>query len=120
MRHNQRGMTALGFIFIAALVGIIGLAVLKLTPAYLENMRIAAVLDDIKAEMDGKGVTANRIRISLVRRLDIEMIKLSMENVKIKKSGTGYTLQVKHDNRTHYVADIWLVVALDKQVEIVR
>ena len=120
MRHRQKGMTALGFIMIAALVGVIGLAALKLTPTYLENMRIAAVLEDLKDEMDGTGATANRIRISLLRRLDIEMIKLPLENVQIKKSRNGYTVQVRYDNRTHYFADIWLVVALDKQVEILR
>ena len=86
----------------------------------LQNMRIEAVLEDMKAEMDGQGLPSNRIRISMNRRLDIEMIKLPSDSFEIAKSRNGYTVRVRYDNRTHYVADIWLVVALDKQVEILR
>ncbi len=120
MRRQQRGMTVLGFIIMAAVVSVLLFAVLKITPIYLQNKRIEAVLQDMKAELDGTGTTANRVRLSMIRRLDIEMIKLPMDAVKISKSRNGYTVRVKYDNRTHYIADIWLVVALDKQVEIIR
>ncbi len=118
--HRQRGMTALGFIMSIAVVGVLLFGVLKVTPIYLENRRLEAVLADIKEEMDGKGATANQIRMSMARRLDIEMIKLPPEVMKIRKSRNGYTIEVKYDNRTHYFGDLWLVVALDERVEIIR
>jgi hypothetical protein len=120
MPSRQRGMTAIGFLIIAGTVGILGFAIMKVAPVYLENKRIVSVLGDIKAEMDGNGATANRIRLSMLRRLDIEMIKLPVDAVKIAKSRNGYTVQVRYDNRTHYVGDLWLVVALDETVEIIR
>jgi hypothetical protein len=119
-RRKQSGMTALGFIIMALVVGILLFAAMKLAPIYLENKRIGSVLGDIKAEMDGTNTTANRIRLSMLRRLDIEMIKLPAETVKISKSKNGYTIQVRYDNRTHYFGDLWLVVALDEKVEIIR
>ncbi len=118
--HRQRGMTALGFIMSIAVVGVLLFGVLKVTPIYLENRRLEAVLADIKQEMDGQGATANQIRMSMARRLDIEMIKLPPEVMKIRKSRNGYTIEVKYDNRTHYFGDLWLVVALDERVEIIR
>ena len=120
LRHRQHGMTALGFIILALVVGVILFAVIKVTPIYLENTRIKSVLQDMKTEMDGKGVTANQVRLSMLRRLDIEMIKLPPEAMKIRKSRNGYTVRVNYDNRTHYFGDLWLVVALDEQVEIIR
>jgi hypothetical protein len=118
--HKQRGMTALGFIMSIAVVGVLLFAVLKVTPIYLENRRVQAVLADIKEEMDGKGATANQIRMSMARRLDIEMIKLPREVMKIRKSRNGYTIEVKYDNRTHYFGDLWLMVVLDERIEIIR
>ncbi len=118
--HRQRGMTALGFIISIAVVGVLLFGVLKVTPIYLENRRLEAVLAYIKQEMDGQGATANQIRMSMARRLDIEMIKLPPEVMKIRKSRNGYTIEVKYDNRTHYFGDLWLVVALDERVEIIR
>ena len=39
-RHAQAGITALGFLILATLVGVVGLAVLKVTPMYIKNMRM--------------------------------------------------------------------------------
>ena len=120
MHRKQAGMTAVGFLIIAVVVGTLGFAAMKLAPIYLENKRITSVLGDIKAELDGTGTTANKIRQSMLRRLDIEMIKLPVDAVKIAKSRNGYTIHIKYDNRTNYIGDLWLVVALDEKVEIVR
>ena len=39
-RHSQAGITALGFLILATLVGVVGLAAIKVTPMYIKNMRM--------------------------------------------------------------------------------
>ena len=56
-RHAQAGITALGFLILAVLVGVVGLAVLKVTPMYIKNMRMNTILTDIEHEMSGKSPT---------------------------------------------------------------
>ena len=119
-RHAQAGMTALGFLILAALVGVVGLAVLKVTPMYIKNMRMDTIMTEIAQEMSGQSTTPAGIRNALQRRFSVEDIRLNDEQMKITQSKTGYSLRVQYEERASYVADIYLVVAYDKQVEIVR
>ena len=119
-RHAQAGMTALGFLILAALVGVVGLAVLKVTPMYLKKMRMDSILTDIEQEMSGQSPTPATIRNALERRFSVEDIRLSADELKITQSKNGFTLRVMYEARASYVADIYLLIAYDKQVEILR
>jgi hypothetical protein len=113
-------MTALGFLILAALVGVVGLAVLKVTPMYLKKMRMDSILTDIEQEMSGQSPTPVAIRAALERRFSVEDIRLSADELKITQSKNGFTLRVMYEARASYVADIYLLIAYDKQVEILR
>jgi len=120
MHHKQGGMTAIGFILIAMLVGVIGLGVLKVGPMYAQGLRLEKVLGDLKEEMDGTNPTPNRVRLALERRLDIESLRIPRDQITIRKGGPGYVLRVNYDNKAHFVANVWLMVVVDEQIEVVR
>ena len=119
-RQSQGGMTALGFLFLAVLVGAVGFAGLKLTPMYIKNMRMNTILDDVKRDMSGNGPTPQGIRYELAKRFSVEDINVDVNAFKIVQSKNGFTLHVQYDERASYVANVYLVVAFDKQVEITR
>ena len=113
-------MTALGFLIIAMLVGVVGFAVMKVTPMYIKNMRMNTILEDVQRELSGDSATPQAIRTELARRFSVEDINLSIEAMKITQTKNGYTLHVQYDERAPYIANMYLVVAYDKQVEITR
>jgi hypothetical protein len=119
-RHSQAGMTALGFLILASLVGVVGLAVLKVTPMYLKNMRMSQILQDVETELAGQAATPMAIRNEFGKRFALEDVNLSVDAVKITQSKNGYTVRVAYEERAPYIADIYLLVAFDKQVEIQR
>jgi hypothetical protein len=119
-RHEQAGITALGFLILALLVGVVGLAVVKVTPMYIKNMRMSQILDDVRDELGGQGSTPVTIRNEFGKRFAIEDISLSTEALKITQSKNGYSVRVQYEERAPYIADIYLLVAFDKQVEITR
>lgn len=120
MLRRQAGITALGFLLLAIVFGAVGLAVLKVTPLYVEGMRVKTVLSDLKEEMDGSGTTANSLRLDLYSRLYVEGIQLEPESVRITPGTNGYNVRVQFDNRTRFVDDIYFLVAVDEQTEIRR
>jgi hypothetical protein len=119
-RHRQRGITVLGFLVLAAAFGVIGLAGIKVTPMYIKNMRLSRVLQDAQTELAGKSPNPASIRNEIYKRFSIEDINLPNENVKIVQSKNGYTVRIQYENRVPYIADIWLLIVFDKQVEIRR
>jgi len=119
-RHSQAGVTALGFLILALLVGVVGLAVMKVAPIYINNMRLTTILNDVERELSGQAATPQSIRNELARRFSVEDIALANDQMKITQSKNGYSVRVQYEGRASYVADIYLVVAYDKQVEIAR
>lgn len=120
LRRRQAGITAIGFLLLASLFGVVGLAALKLVPMYMQTMRLSTVLDDVQQELSGKGPTPGSIRSAIGRRFSIEDINLPPDAIKINQSRNGYSVQIQHESRAPYVANIWLLVVFDKQVEIAR
>jgi Domain of unknown function (DUF4845) len=119
-RHGQAGITALGFLILALLVGVVGLGAVKVMPMYLKNMRMTQVLSDVEQEMSGQGATPVAIRNEVGKRFAIEDIRLSTDAVKITQSKNGYSMHVQYEERAPYFAGIYLVLVYDKQVEIRR
>ena len=119
-QRSQAGITAIGFLILAALCGVVGFAGLKLVPMYLKNMRLATVLEDVRAELDVTNTTAGQIRSAINKRFDVEGIRLPPDSVKINQARNGYQVSIQYDNRASYIADIWLLVTFDKQIEIRR
>lgn len=119
-RHSQAGITALGFLCLAVLVGVVGLAALKVTPMFIKNMRMSTIMSDIERDMSGQSPTPVSIRQELAKRFSVEDISMDVESLKITQSKNGFTLRVTYEERAPYVAGIYLVVAFDEQVEIRR
>ena len=121
MRGRQQGMTAIGFLIIAAMVVLIGFAALRLTPIYLEHMKIVSVLEDVKSELDGTNPSIQLIRSAIGKRLNVEMIKrLKRQDFVIKKSEMGYSVRAQYDNEAPYIYNIYLLVRFNNAVEIRR
>ncbi|MEO8464853.1 MAG: DUF4845 domain-containing protein [Gammaproteobacteria bacterium] len=119
-RHAQAGVTALGFLILASLVGVVGLGAIKIVPMYIKNMRMDTILNEIQKEMSGQGANPTTIRYALAKRFSVEDINMDFDKIQIAQSKEGYSLRIVYENRAPYVADIYLVVAYNKQVEIRR
>ncbi|HVY65015.1 MAG TPA: DUF4845 domain-containing protein [Gammaproteobacteria bacterium] len=119
-RHRQTGITALGFLILATLFGVVGLGAIKVVPMYIKNMRMNTILDEIQKELNGQGANPATIRVALAKRFAVEDINMDVDKIQIAQSKDGYALRVAYENRAPYVADIYLVVAYNKQVEIRR
>ena len=118
--RRQAGITALGFLFLASVFGIVGFGGLKIAPLYMQKMRIQTVFEDLKSEYDGTGTTSGTLRRTLVQRLYIEGITIRPDDVLITPTKAGFNVGLKFDNRTSFIADIYFLVAVDEQIEIRR
>lgn len=119
-RRAQGGITVIGFLILATLVGVVGLAVLKVTPMYLKKMRMDTIMSDVAREMSGQGANPQSIRYALAQRFSVEDININVDALKITQSSGGYQLLVNYEERASYIADVYLVMVYNNQVEIRR
>jgi len=119
-RHRQAGITAIGFVVLALLFGVIGLAALKVVPLYLQKLTVSRVLADVERDGRSGGQTAQGIRSELENRLSIESIDIPRENFKITQVRDGFQVRIQKEARAQFIADLWFVIVIDEQVEIRR
>jgi hypothetical protein len=121
MRQRQSGITFISFIIIAGFVSSYVFAVLKITPFYLEQMRITRVLNDLKKNQDGNATNLAQIQSMINKRLNVEGVRdMTALDFKIKRSEAGYTVGALYERRADYFGSLSLVVTFDKSVEIIR
>jgi hypothetical protein len=119
MRHRQRGVTFIGWLFLLVPVGVLLYAGIRLTPVYLEYMKVVRTLDQVKAEFDGNAPTATVIRQSIERHFDIEDVTtISYKDIKIMPMGRTINVTASYDGQAPLFANILLIVQFDKTVDI--
>ena len=119
-RRRQAGITAIGFLVLACVFGVVGLAALKIVPLYMQKMRLSTVLNDMERELQASGQTPQSIRNELEKRFSIEGVQIPREDIKITQVRDGYEVRIQQEARTAFVADLWFVLVLDEQAEIRR
>lgn len=118
---KQKGMTLIGMLIVAVVAGVFLLAAIRLTPIYLEYLKVDSALDAMKKDLDGTNAGPAQIRIALERRFDIEDIRsLTTRDIDVERSANGHLVSADYEGRAPFLANVYLVVDFDKSVEVVR
>ncbi|HUO68980.1 MAG TPA: DUF4845 domain-containing protein [Gammaproteobacteria bacterium] len=118
LRARQRGITFLGLLILGLLVGVVGLAGIKLVPMYLMDLKLSKALSGISEDLTGKEVTPQSIQYALSKRFSVDDVNLPRDNIKVAPSKNGFSVRIQYENRAPYMGDIWLMIVFDKTVEI--
>lgn len=121
MIRRQQGITAIGFLLLAAVFGVVGFGGLKLAPIYLDNLKVQRLLEDIKLEYDGQNPSVAQLRSSIEKRLNIESVSgVGVRDFIVTRGERGTRVEVVYESRASFLANIYLVAAFDNSVEILR
>jgi hypothetical protein len=120
MRNRQRGMTMLGILVVVVVVGAWVYAGIRLTPKYLEYMRVAATLEKVRDEFDSNpGTTEFMLRKAVERHFDIEMVEvITPADLEITKDGGLFTMRAAYEDTVPLAGNVSFLVSFDKSVEV--
>jgi len=117
--NKQKGMTAIGWLLVIAIVGIFALMLLKLLPVYFEGYKIASSMEALAADRDMRGKGPNELKKSLLRRFDINMIyDIKSDDINISRSANGYSVEIDYEPRVSFLGNLYFLVVFDKTVEV--
>ena len=118
---REAGMTTVGILFIAAFIGLFAFAAIRLTPVYLNYMKVAGVLSGVHDEFDGQNPSRSAIIISIRRRFDVESVaQISARDIKVAPQDNGFLVTAKYDHKTPFISNISFSVAFDNSVHVRR
>jgi hypothetical protein len=120
-RQRQAGMTTIGIVFLLTFLGIFAFAFLRLTPVYLNYMKIVGVVDGVQKEFDGQGPTSSGVKRSIRRRFDVESVGvIKAIDVKVTSVDGGLEVSAVYEHTAPFMANIYFTVKFDKTVIIRR
>lgn len=115
-KRHQAGMTTLGLVILVAFVGLFAFAGIRLTPIYLNYMKVVGVVDGVTEEFDGAGATRSAVRNSISRRFDIESVGvITAKDVKVTAVDGGFEVAATYPHKAPFIANVSFVVDFDKR-----
>jgi hypothetical protein len=118
MRTRQRGITLIGWVILLAPLALVFYAGIRLTPVYLNYMKVARSLEQVKSEFRDGGDAAS-IHNALEKHLDIESVDYpTVKDIKITKDGRGWSVQATYDDQAPLFSNVFILVAFDKSVHV--
>ena len=120
MRNRQRGITFLGLLVLIVVAGTWVYAGIRLTPVYLEYMRIASTLEKVRDEYNSSpGTTDFMIRKSIERQFDINYVeRLTPQDISIKRKSNVFEVTAAYEATTPFIYNVSFLAEFEKTVEI--
>jgi hypothetical protein len=118
---QQRGITLLGLLMVLMIFGFFAFIAMRLFPVYSENHSVTSAMKSLQGEPGIATKTPEEIRLMLDRKFNIGYVdSVKPQNIKVTRSGTGYTLNIKYEVRKPMAYNIDFVATFDKTVELAR
>ena len=119
MRNRQLGVTAIGWLFLLTPVAIVVYAGIRLTPVYLNYMKVVRAMEGTVSEMKASGASPQTIRATIDKHFEIDMVDYpTTRDMKITKDGGSWVVESQYDDDAPLFANLSLHVTFDKKVRI--
>ncbi len=118
---RESGITTVGFLILVVFVGLFAFAGIRLTPVYLNYVKVAGVIDGVFEEFDSQNPSRDAVRRSILRRFQVESVsQLTDRDVKVTAADGGFMVAAQYDHTTPFIANVYFTVRFDKSVLIRR
>ncbi len=117
--HQQKGMTAIGWLLVLGLVAFFVLIVLRLVPLYLEYAKVASTLESVAAEPGVTNMSKSEIVNIITKRFDVNDVRnVDARKVQVSKDRGILKVGFSYERRQHLISNIDVVASFDKHVEV--
>jgi len=114
---KQKGMTAIGWLFVIMIVGMFFIVLIRIFPMYKGSFDVSTSLESLTTDPKAQGKPAIVIRKLLMKRLDINMVReVSAQDITISRSREGITVEVDYEVRKPLFGNLYLLMAYNKSV----
>ncbi|MEA5446152.1 DUF4845 domain-containing protein [Gammaproteobacteria bacterium AB-CW1] len=114
LRHSQQGLTAIGWILVLFVVGIIATAGVRLVPVYITSQTLNTIMRGVTSDVDASSLS--EVRRSLVRRLNVNDVRVVGDtDFTIETIDGRRTLVLEYEHRVNFIGNIDFIVSFEKK-----
>jgi hypothetical protein len=119
MRTKQRGVTLIGWIVLLIPMALVFYVGIRLTPVYLNYMKVSRTLEQVKSEFKGASDATSLapLRASIEKHLNVESVDYpTVKDIKITRDGRAWVVEAAYDDQAPLFDNIFILVTFDKTV----
>jgi len=119
MRKHQRGITAIGWLILMIPVAIVFYAGIRVSPLYLNYMKVVHSLDSVATEISNEGQTADGLRNAVDKHFQIESVDYpDKKDLKITRVNNVWQIEANYDDQSPLFSNIAILITFDKIVKL--
>jgi Domain of unknown function (DUF4845) len=119
MRRYQRGITFIGWVIMMIPTAIVFYAGVRLTPVYLNYMKVAHTLTNIVGEIPNEGQTADGIRNAINKHFIVDELDYpSAKDLRITRENGTWTIEASYEDQAPLFMNAAILVTFDKTVKL--
>ena len=118
MRSKQTGVTLIGWLILLTPMALCVYVGIRLTPVYLNYMKVARTLEAVKTEFKGSDPGSQQILSkSIEKNLNIQSVDYpNYKDIKITRNGKSWVINASYDDQAPLFSNVFILVSFDKTV----
>jgi hypothetical protein len=119
MRKHQRGVTMIGWLILFIPIAIVFYAGIRLSPLYLNYMKVVHSLEAVASEVSNDGQTVDGLRNQIGKHFQVESVDYpDIKDLKIKRDNGTWTIEANYDDQAPLFANLAILITFDKVVKL--
>jgi hypothetical protein len=119
MRKQQRGVTAVGWLILFIPIAVVFYAGIRVSPLYLNYMKVVHSLDAVASEVSNEGQTADGIRNQIGKHFQVESVDYpDVKDLKVARVNDVWQIEADYDDQSPLFANIAILITFDKIVKL--
>ena len=119
MIKKQRGLTAISWTIIIALVAIQGVMALRIIPVYLDFSTVKSIMKTVAEDNEARGKTPGQVRGMIFRRIQLNNIYgLDDKSFKFQQLSDAMQVSVHYESRGPIYGNLEFIATFDHEVKI--
>ncbi len=116
---KQRGLTAISWIAIVAVVVLFATLLLRLIPIYIEGYSVYQSLESMAGDSKVATYSTRAIKKTLLKRLNINSVySVTGDDIYVSKKSGKTIIEVDYEKRENVVGNLDLIVHFKKEITI--
>jgi hypothetical protein len=120
MRHSQRGVTFIGWLFLLVPIAILLYCGIRITPMYLNFLNVSKALSQVATQAkSGSSISPAELKASLEKNFDVQAIERpAPKDIEVRREGEHLTAIADYEDVAPIFANISLLLHFHKEVEV--
>jgi Domain of unknown function (DUF4845) len=119
MRRHQRGITFVGWLFLLAPFAICLYAAIRITPVYLNYMKVTHTLESITTEIPNETATEGGIRNTIGKHFQIDSLDYpDVKDLKVTRDNGTWKVEANYEDQAPLFANVAILITFDKVVKL--